>query len=177
MKAPAWILALLTTLTCALGPGCTTPRFTPLAPGQVALKIMTLEFNDYVEGYLVAPLDGTPYIPPKKPKRSTLAIAFNPKLPAPISLHIIWTYDNNAFGPTYREGYFSSRQMTVDQWAYNQRIPITSPIPENPEYLLLAFYPDQTVKAEILSKKQIEAGRLDDYRRDYINNAKYQNTK
>ncbi len=161
----------LLALCFCLGLACRgSQKLQPPPPGQIALKVMTLTFGGdiYGRGRLISSLTGEKFKPPTYAYHSTEVVAFDPKLPFPRSLRVIWTTWKGAFGPAGEGGSGRSYgQMKVSEWGHDATIQVNGPVPENPEHLLLIFYPDGSVKSEILSHAQVDAGRMDQIIEDF----------
>ena len=130
----------------------------------VTLKVLTLRFQshawEYVYGFLLAPLDGSPFKPPRYAHHVTYGVPFDVSQSMPIQMHIKWTYARSALEPAGDGSQVFHSQLPVKEWE-NAVVTISGPIPENPEYLLLLFYPEGVFKAEILNKNQFEDGAMD----------------
>jgi hypothetical protein len=155
-----WCKFVLIVFGLGLGSACrATPPAKPLPPGIIPLKIATLTFGEVVMAYLISPLDGSAFQPPKRPRHSTQVVAFDPRQPLPRTFRVIWTSYQGAFGSYTSSGSgVFSKQMPLSSWGHDDTVTLEGPIPANPAHLLLIFGPKGRLQAEILSEAQMEAG-------------------
>ncbi len=163
IRTDCWKALLVSGLLLAMGCRGHQKKPPPPPPGQMALKVAYVDlagWGAYKKAWLISPLTAEKFIPPKYAYHSTSVVAFDPKLPFPRSLRVIWSTWDDAFS-SYLIGDGKGHQMTVKEWGHDVTTTVEGPVPANPEHLLLIFYPEDKVKAEILSQAQMDAGRMD----------------
>lgn len=161
---------VMVALGLALSMACThMPEARVLPPGHIPLKVMTLDFGQAVRAYRISPLDGTPFDPPRYPKHSDLVVPLDPTRPLPPSIQVRWTHHAYPFSSSYSpSGGNRLEQPPIEAWKRVDAVPLAPALPEKPEYLLLVFYPDNTIKAEILDQEQVDVGRMDQLVQNFL---------
>jgi len=152
----------------------------PVRKQVVTLKVLTLRFQakawEYVFGFLLAPLDGSPFKLPRYTEYVTYSVPFDVNQPLPIRMPMKWTYARSALQSAGDGSQLFHSQLPVKEWE-NAVVTISGPIPENPEYLLLLFYPEGVIKAEILNKTQFEndamASAIERFKKETFVNGAY----